>query len=56
MPPVLEVRGFPTLFWLPKDGKNKPQQYQGGGELSDLVKYDRLSTEPSSHIWGRISL
>ena len=28
VPPAFEVRGFPTLFFLPKDSKDKPQQYQ----------------------------
>jgi protein disulfide isomerase family A protein 3 len=33
-----DVRGFPTLFWLPKDSK-KPVSYQGGRELDDFVQY-----------------
>ena len=28
VPPAFEVRGFPTLFFLPKDSRDKPQQYQ----------------------------
>ena len=28
VPPAFEVRGFPTLFWLPKDAKSKPQPYE----------------------------
>lgn len=26
--PIFDVRGFPTLYWLPKDGKNKPIRYE----------------------------
>lgn len=39
VPPQFEVRGFPTLFWLPKDSKNKPVKYDGGREVDDFVKY-----------------
>lgn len=39
VPPEFEVRGFPTLFWLPKDSKSKPVKYEGGRELDDFVNY-----------------
>lgn len=39
VPPQFEVRGFPTLFWLPKDAKDKPVKYDGGREVDDFVKY-----------------
>lgn len=39
VPPQFEVRGFPTLFWLPKDDKDKPVKYDGGREVDDFVKY-----------------
>merc|ERR1739842_212590 len=38
VPPQFDVKGFPTLFWLPKDTK-KPVSYNGGRELDDFVKY-----------------
>lgn len=38
VPSGYDVRGFPTLFWLPKDSK-KPVAYQGGRELDDFIKY-----------------
>jgi len=38
VPPEFNVRGFPTLFWLPKSTK-KPVSYEGGRELDDFVKY-----------------
>lgn len=28
VPPTFDVRGFPTLYWLPKDSKNKPIRYE----------------------------
>lgn len=37
--PAFDVRGFPTLFWLPKDKKNAPVRYDGGRELDDFIKY-----------------
>lgn len=39
VPPQFEVKGFPTLFWLPKDSKSKPVKYDGGREVDDFVKY-----------------
>ena len=39
VPPLFEVRGFPTLFWLPKDSKSKPVKYEGGREVDDFIKY-----------------
>jgi protein disulfide isomerase family A protein 3 len=38
VPPQFNVRGFPTLFWLPK-GSKQPKTYEGGRELDDFVKY-----------------
>jgi protein disulfide-isomerase A3 len=37
--PSYDVKGFPTLFWLPKDAKDKPVRYEGGREVDDFVKY-----------------
>nr|CAD7411882.1 unnamed protein product [Timema cristinae] len=34
-----EVRGFPTLYWAPKDKKNSPVKYEGGREVDDFIKY-----------------
>lgn len=39
VPPEFNVRGFPTLYWLPKDSKDKPVSYSEGRELDDFVKY-----------------
>jgi len=38
VPPQFNVRGFPTLFWLPKDTKT-PKTYEGGREVDDFVNY-----------------
>uniref|UniRef100_A0A1L8EE44 Protein disulfide-isomerase n=1 Tax=Haematobia irritans TaxID=7368 RepID=A0A1L8EE44_HAEIR len=39
VPPEFNVRGFPTLFWLPKDSKNKPVSYNEGREVDDFIKF-----------------
>jgi len=38
VPPTYDVKGFPTLYWLPKDSK-KPVTYNGGREVDEFVKY-----------------
>merc|ERR1712218_277091 len=38
VPPQFDVRGFPTLFWVPSDTKN-PTSYNGGREKDDFIKY-----------------
>lgn len=45
-PPNVDVRGFPTLYWIPKNNKESPQKYEGGRELDDFIKYiSKHSTE-----------
>ncbi|XP_013115883.1 protein disulfide-isomerase A3 [Stomoxys calcitrans] len=39
VPPEFNVRGFPTLFWLPKDSKTKPVPYNEGREVDDFIKF-----------------
>jgi len=39
VPPQFDVRGFPTLYWLPKDSKESPVTYSGGRDVDDFVKY-----------------
>ena len=39
VPPLFDVRGFPTLFWLPQDSKDKPVRYDSGREVDDFIKY-----------------
>jgi protein disulfide isomerase family A protein 3 len=38
VPSGYDVKGFPTLFWLPKKSK-KAVSYNGGRELDDFVQY-----------------
>jgi protein disulfide isomerase family A protein 3 len=38
VPPQFNVKGFPTLYWLPKDTK-VPKTYEGGREVDDFVNY-----------------
>jgi protein disulfide-isomerase A3 len=39
VPPQFDVKGFPTLFWLPKGKHDSPIRYEGGREVDDFVKY-----------------
>ncbi|KHJ94193.1 protein disulfide-isomerase domain protein [Oesophagostomum dentatum] len=39
VPPLFEVRGFPTLYWLPKNKKNEPIPYNGGREVKDFINF-----------------
>lgn len=39
VPAPYDVKGFPTLYWVPKDSKDAPIKYEGGRELDDFVKY-----------------
>lgn len=38
VPPQFQVRGFPTLYFVPKNTK-KPVAYNGGREVDDFIKY-----------------
>ncbi|XP_046403308.1 protein disulfide-isomerase A3 [Ischnura elegans] len=50
VPPPYEVRGFPTLYWAPKDDKANPVKYEGGRDLDDFVKY--IAQRASSELKG----
>jgi len=52
VPPEFEVKGFPTLFWLPKTTK-KVTSYNGGRELDDFVKYIAENASDELKGWGR---
>ncbi|XP_037074243.1 LOW QUALITY PROTEIN: protein disulfide-isomerase A3-like [Pollicipes pollicipes] len=39
VPSTYDVRGFPTLYFAPKDSKSSPKKYEGGREIDDFVKY-----------------
>jgi len=39
VPATFNVQGFPTLFFVPKNSKNRPKKYEGGREVDDFIKY-----------------
>ncbi|KAG7199756.1 hypothetical protein KM043_000425 [Ampulex compressa] len=39
VPVPYEVKGFPTLFWAPKNSKDSPVKYEGGRTLEDFVRF-----------------
>lgn len=52
VPPQFDVKGFPTLFWLPKTSK-KPVSYNGGRELDDFIKYIAEHASAELKGWSR---
>jgi len=49
VPANFEVRGFPTIFFVPKGSKDSPRSYNGGRETDDFVQYlAKESTDPLS--------
>ncbi|XP_055330013.1 protein disulfide-isomerase A3-like [Paramacrobiotus metropolitanus] len=47
VPSGFDVRGFPTLYFVPKGDKKNPKQYNGGREVDDFIKYlAKESTNP----------
>lgn len=39
VPSTYEVRGFPTIFWAPKNKKDSPVAYNSGRDVDDFIKY-----------------
>jgi len=52
VPPTFDVKGFPTLYWLPKSSK-KPVSYNGGRELNDFIKYIAENASDELKGWSR---
>lgn len=47
--PCFTFGRFPTIYWAPKNGKDKPEKYSGGREVSDFVDFiKRKATDPIS--------
>ncbi|CAM4969306.1 unnamed protein product [Rotaria socialis] len=47
VPSQYNVRGFPTLYFAPKNGKSNPRKYEGGREVDEFIKYlAKEATEP----------
>ncbi|XP_013793250.2 protein disulfide-isomerase A3-like, partial [Limulus polyphemus] len=53
VPPSFEVQGFPTLYWVPKNQKDKPRKYEGGRELEDFIKYISKHATDELKGWDR---
>merc|ERR1719422_2996393 len=52
VPPAYDVKGFPTLYWLPKSSKT-PKSYNGGREIDDFVKYIAKEATDELKGWDR---
>lgn len=52
VPPQFNVKGFPTLFWLPKNTKT-PKTYEGGREVDDFIKYIAEHATDELNGWDR---
>ncbi|KAF7287794.1 hypothetical protein GWI33_003425 [Rhynchophorus ferrugineus] len=50
VPSTFDVRGFPTIYWAPKNKKNAPVTYDGGRELDDFIKY--IAKEATTELKG----
>ena len=47
VPASYDVRGFPTIYFAPKNSKNSPRKYEGGREVDDFIKYlAKEATDP----------
>jgi protein disulfide isomerase family A protein 3 len=47
VPKTFDVKGFPTIYFVPKGSKNNPRKYEGAREVDDFIKYlARESTDP----------
>jgi len=47
VPSLYDVKGFPTLYFVPKNSKKSPLRYNGGRETDDFIKYlAKESTDP----------
>merc|ERR1712029_790616 len=52
VPPAFDVKGFPTLYWLPKETK-VPVAYNGGREVDDFIKYIAEKATDELKGWDR---
>lgn len=39
VPQGFHLQGYPSLFWLPKNSKDKPVMYSGDKNLENFIKY-----------------
>jgi len=50
IPPIFQVRGYPTLMWVPKGDKSNPVRYEGEREVDAMIKY--IAEHASSELKG----
>jgi len=48
IPSVFEVRGFPSIFWVPAGKGATPMKYEGGRDAADFEKYIKKHATKSS--------
>ncbi|BFY97061.1 hypothetical protein BsWGS_00101 [Bradybaena similaris] len=50
VPSPYEVKGFPTIYFVPKDRKSTPKIYDGEREVNDIIKF--LAREATDQLRG----
>ncbi|CAF1051642.1 unnamed protein product [Adineta steineri] len=53
VPSLYNVRGFPTIFFAPKNDKNNPRKYEGAREVDDFIKYIAKEATDALHGYER---
>ncbi|XP_041464470.1 protein disulfide-isomerase A3-like [Lytechinus variegatus] len=57
VPQPYDVKGFPTLYWAPMNGKSSPKKYEGGREVDDFVKFiNKEATRKPVNTGGKTEL
>jgi len=50
VPKLFDVKGFPTIYFVPKGSKSNPKRYEGAREVDDFIKY--LAREATTPLAG----
>ncbi|THD21908.1 putative protein disulfide-isomerase ER-60 [Fasciola hepatica] len=50
IPEPYEVRGYPTLYFVPRKSKNAPKSFEGSREVDDIIKY--VAKESTEELQG----
>jgi len=50
IPSQYQIRGYPTIFFAPKNDKTNPKKYEGPREVNDFIKY--LAKEATDELDG----
>lgn len=53
VPQPYQVSGFPTIYWSPRGSKGAPEQYQGGREVKEFIKYIAKKSTNELNGWNR---